>query len=389
MAEEKKIDIEIPTPEDKTTEIDVLTLEGMKQALTGHFEEQKYRSDLFWKKLIEKKSFDKLPSKEAIDLLKALFTKNILELPAPLIEQPILAEKKVPAEKAETPALSIGSFQYEIDAVKTKSMYEQLLSDLPDPSTKVFYILADIDIDETLKWEDLGVTKAESFSGVIKDSWKKMAQEHFKGFDNIVIINKELSNLEGMNPHSVTLKWKSRLKRTYIDEDKKTAKFELSAQYVLLRTLNNESLLAFDFPPQKREFSIVSQKSLSSGLASLIYNLLNSQSGKIGDSAEAVRTSQVVQLTEFTVTSASALSDIYGAISWLNENMKSINFTVELKTYSNPGSVLIFKGQADNAKLINLLSANGGKMAINEQKLLIFNSADKSFAIIPKDGIIK
>jgi hypothetical protein len=386
FAEDKKLTIEMTTPEDKSTEFEVLTLEGMKKALTNHIDDQNLQSAIFWKKLNERKSLDKLTPKEATELLKVLFTKSVMAINS-LAETKEIGEKSVEtAKESIVPTVSSGTFEYDINVEKTKNLYDQLISDLPDPSANVFYIQADIDIDESLKWEDLGVSRAENFSGVIKDSWKKMASEHVKGFDHYVVINKDLTNLEGMNPHSVTLKWKSRLKRTYDDQDKKTAKYELSAQYVLVRTLNNESLIAFDFPLQKREFSISNPKSLSSGLASLIYNLLNSQSGKIGTTAEVARTTQINLITEFTVSNSHSLSDVFSAISWLNENMKAINLNVELKTFSNPGSILLFKSQADQAKLIELLSNNGGKMPISEQKLLLFNQTDKSFAIILKDG---
>jgi hypothetical protein len=386
FAEDKKLTIEMTTPEDKSTEFEVLTVEGMKKALTNHIDDQNLQSAIFWKKLNERKSLDKLTPKEATELLKVLFTKSVMAINS-LAETKEIGEKSVETAKEPiVPTVSSGTFEYDINVEKTKNLYDQLISDLPDPSANVFYIQADIDIDESLKWEDLGVSRAENFSGVIKDSWKKMALEHVKGFDHYVVINKDLTNLEGMNPHSVTLKWKSRLKRTYDDQDKKTAKYELSAQYVLVRTLNNESLIAFDFPLQKREFSISNPKALSSGLASLIYNLLNSQSGKIGTTAEVARTTQINQVTEFTISNSHSLSDVFSAISWLNENMKAINLNVELKTFSNPGSILLFKSQADQAKLIELLSNNGGKMPISEQKLLLFNQTDKSFAIIPKDG---
>ena len=380
FAEEKSLSVDLMlSPEAKSSEVDLLTLKAMQKALSEFYTAENLKADLFWSKLNEKKGFDKLPLKDSLLFLRPYFLKEQLAMPAPL------EGEKIDTEKTEN-SLSIGVFRYEIDAEKTKKFHEQIVSDLPDFSQKSFFIVADIDIDESLTWTDLGITKAESFSGVIKESWRKLATEHFKGFDHYIILAKDIPRVEGMHPQSLVLKWKSRLKKTFTDSEQKNGKFELSAQYVLTKPATNESLLAFDFPGQKRDFALTNAKALSSGLASLIYNLLNSQTSKIATAVETSLAAASVDLTEFKITSGHGLSDLYQVMNTLNESMKAIGLKVELKTFSNPGSVLLFKSNVPSSKLIELLSANGGRIDVNEQKLLVFNPQDKSFAIIPKDG---
>ena len=379
-AEEKSVSVELMlSSEAKSNEADLLTLKAMQKALNDFWSAENLKPDSFWTKLNEKKGFDKLPLKESIQFLQPFFLKGQLAMSVPLEDEVATAEK---AEQS----LSHGVYKYEIDAEKAKKFHEQIVSDLPDFGQKSFFIIADIDIDDSLSWTDLGVTKAESFSGVIKESWKKLASEHFKGFEHYIVLNKDIPRGETVHPQTLVLKWKSRLKKTFTDSDNKNGKFELSAQYVLTKPSTNESLIAFDFPGQKRDFPLTNPKVLSSGLASLIYNLLNSQTAKIATAVDTSMSAATVEVNEFRVSSAHGLSDLYQVMIALNESMKTIGLKVELKTFSNPGSILIFKSNVPSVKLIELLSANGGRHDVNEQKLLVFNPQDKSFAIISKDG---
>ena len=383
LAEEKTLSVEISlSPEQKTEETDKLTLEGMKKALNDFFTESSLSSEEFWKSFTEKKQIEKLSAKDIVELLKPVFKSHLLGIPAPLLDVSPEGPKSavVPSDKAS------GVFRYELDAEKTRHLYEVILSDLPDIAEQNFYLYADIEFEEGMKWEDVGVARAESFTGVIKESWLKMATQQFKGYKNYAVLAKELKGSDGMNPASVTLKWISRLKKVAEDPIKKSAKFELSAQYVLSRTSTNETIMAFDFPMQKKEFSTITAKQLSSGLASLIYNLLNSQASKISSTLEGLQTIPIMEMTEIKVVTTHGLTDIYQAINWLNENLKNIQLKAELKTYSSPGSILVLKSAVSSEKLFTALSANGGRMPVNEQKILLFNGTDKTFAIIPKDG---
>lgn len=377
-AEEKKLNVEVTaTPENKSLESDLLMLDGYKKALEAEMTLLGLKHDEFTSKLETKKKLSTLTVKESLEIFKGLFSKAQLEVHAGL-------------DMKEPPAAGMnktsGNLIYEIDPARLSSFVKFILSDLPDETQKNFYLAADIEIEEGLSWEELGVTKAESFSGVIKDSWKKLAIENVKGFDNYVLINKDLETSELMNPKSVVLKWKSRLKKSYEDKERKTAKFELTAQYVLVNAKTGMNLLAFDFPEQKREYSLENTKALSSGLASLIYNLLNSQTSKLNTAIETAMNAQLLNLEEFKITGPHGLTDLYQAISWINENMKEHKVFAELKTYASPGSVLVVKTSEPLPRLIQLFSQNGGRMIFNEQKILVFNPTDKTFAIIPKDG---
>jgi hypothetical protein len=56
-----------------------------------------------------------------------------------------------------------------------------------------------------------------------------------------------------------------------------------------------------------------------------------------------------------------------------------------MKSYSSDGSVLIIRAEGSAEKILDSLSNGGANFPLNEQKVLLFNRADKSFAILPKE----
>ena len=159
----------------------------------------------------------------------------------------------------------------------------------------------------------------------------------------------------------------------------------MTAQYVIVGTKSKRVLLGFDFPTQKREVGISVPKDLSSTLASLVYNLLNSQSSKISTALEAPRQSGSSAL-EMKVVGKHGLLEITQINSFLSERFKDINLTSELKSYSSDSSVISIKSNVTSESLYSLFAKDGGKLPLNEQKILLFSPAEHSFAIIPKEA---
>jgi len=388
-AEVKKIEQEVfakkseVTPEMSKT--DLLTLNGIRLTLTSELENLKLDSKLFWEKLDQKKysAADELKELKNVfnDLSVAEFVSGPQTAQAPAQDQPPGDKPTVEADEKIS-----GSLKADLDLEKLKNFYDQLINNLEATKIKTFYILADIGLSgSTMSWEDLGVSKAENFSGVIVDSWIKLMQKDFKTFEAVVPLEKDFSKKpDYMNSRSVTLKWNSTFKKTGVDDQKKTAFYELTAQYVLVNSKSGTVLLSFDFPVQKRELNTQNKKALSSSLASLVYNLLLSQSSKIQgviESQGSVERSRV----ELKLLGA-GLSDVYSLNSLLQEKLKDFKASASMKSYSSGEATIQLDAEASVDQILDKLSMDGGKFPLNEQKILLFNRADKSFAFIPKDS---
>lgn len=383
-----------------------LLLNGMRQAVTGELVKNELSPEAFWKKIEEKN----LSDNDEINFFRPYFLRFNVVMDKPLVTAKgpapevkpldpadpsalLLKDKMpVPAPKVEAAPVVVDQFQratfsYEFDAVKIKSLFVEMLTDLPDVSAKTFYIIPDINISQDMNWMDVGVAKQENFSGVIVDSWKKWAEAQFKNFPNVVVLEKDFTEKsDKFNAESVTLKWNSTIKKSEVFQDRKSARFEVSAQFVLVNTKSNQSLLAFDFPLQKREVGIANTKDLSSNLASLVFNLLNSQTVKINSALELNRATSTLSIVDIKVTGKHGLFDITQINSMLAERFKDVALSSEMKSYATDGSVISIKSTMNEAALVAKLGQDGGKFPLNEQKILLFSPETKAFAIIPKEA---
>lgn len=378
-------------------------LNGMRQAVTGELVKNELNPEAFWKKIEEKNFSDA----DEINFFRPYFNRFniVMDKAAPVAPTPApevkpldpadpsaLLKNKTATTKvvAAPPVVDLfqrATFSYEFDAVKIKSLFVETLTDLPDVSAKTFYIIPDINISQDMTWMDVGVTKQENFSGVIVDSWKKWATAQFKNFPNIVVLEKDFAEKsDKFNSESVTLKWNSSIKKSEVFQDRKSARFEVSAQFVLVNTKTNQSLLAFDFPLQKREVGISNTKDLSSNLASLVFNLLNSQTVKINSALELNRATSTLSIVDIKVTGKHGLFDITQINSMLAERFKDFTLSSEMKSYAMDSSVISIKSTMNEEALYAILAKDGGKFALNEQKILLFSPETKAFAIIPKEA---
>ena len=352
-----------------------LLLNGMRQALTAELVKNEINPENFWKKITDKKFSDA----DEINFFRPFFNRfNIvmdkLEDNAPKI-----------ADAPNADQFQRATFSYEFDAAKIKSFFQETMADAHDEKTKTFYIIPDINISQEMSWMDVGVSKQENFTGVIVDSWKKWAETQFKSFPNVVILEKNFAEKsDQFNSESVTLKWNSTIKKSEVFQDRKSARFEVSAQFVLENTKSSQSLLAYDFPLQKKEITIINSKDLSSNLASLIYNLLNSQTIKINNALELNRASSTLSIVDIKLTGKHGLFDITQINSMLTERFKEFALTSEMKNYSMDSSVISIKSTLNQEALYALFVKDGGKFMFNEQKILLFSPDTKIFAIIPK-----
>ncbi len=246
---------------------------------------------------------------------------------------------------------------------------------------KILYINAAVEIEKGLAWEELGVTSKESFTEVITKSWKIWAESHFNKFELVETIAPP--GVTSKSHHfSAILQWSSQIKKL---DDKY---LELSAEYVLRGLKSNEVLLSYSFPAQKILIDHYSNQVTGSKVASLIYNLLNSQTGKIKTIHDSIKESDESVNLLIVIRGNVSLSETIEIKNILQNRFKEISLSVELKEYSLKDTSLFIRASVTEEKLL-LTLANAGQIPINEQKILLFKLEDKSFAIIPKEQIIK
>lgn len=346
---------------------DLVNLAAYKEAINSELKlipiEQ---SDVekFWKKIAEKN----LDLKSELLFLKPLFIRENIAV----------------IENSDKTISSKHRFQYELNKNQLSDLNQTLLRGY-DVSQKTLYLLVDVGISRDMTWADVGVNSPENFAGVIIDSWKKWSSGQFKTFTQVVVLPKDFSERPlNMNPESVTLKWNSLLKKAETFQDRQSARFELVAQYVLVSSKTNQILIGFDFPTQKKEVGITNGKSLSSTLASLIYNLLTTQGGKINSAIEMNAVNSSLMVSEFKLVGKHGLYDLTLVNNFLNEKFKDIKLSSELKSYQSSGSILAIKCALTTEALILKFSGDGGNFPLNEQKILVFSPNDRTFAIIQK-----
>ena len=371
----KDISIEVlAAPTLVTTEMNeeqLLTLNGYRQAVTSELLNLKLNSELFWNKVDQKK----MSGKEEAAFLNQIFANVLLARALP-------ADSKEPLAEGEK--LS-GTFKALLDLEKLKLLFLEVTTDLTETKLKTFYLLATIDIEDNMSWDDVGVQKAESFREVILDNWKKLLTKEIKGFERISVLENDLKTKpDYLNNKSITLKWTSTIKKIVSNPLNNTVSFELSAHYILQNTKLGTTLWAFDFPVQKRDFDTQNKKALSSSLASLVYNLLLSQSSKLNEITLENENKLEQSEVEIKIDSKTGLSEIYQINLVLQEKFKGLKLSSQMKSYSSVGSVLIIHADGTSDKILEALNMGGEKLPFNEQKVLLFNRADKSFAILPK-----
>lgn len=285
----------------------------------------------------------------------------------------------LPVVEEHTDAMA---FNYEIDTKKLKNIYYENVKSQINYASKIIFIDPEITIDETMNWEDLGVAKKENFTDVIVDSWAKWAQEKFQGFERVVILKNPMTKMpEDLNAESVTLKWNSNIKKIEVFHERKVGLFEVDAQYVLVNTKLNQNLVAFDFPTQKKEFSLLKEKELSSNLASLVYNLLNSQTLKIQTALELNKAQSSLNVSDFSVSGDHGLVEITQITNLLNAKYKAYALDAELKQYSRSLSKIAIKSMADQENLNKVFSLESEKLKINDHKYLRFDAPTSTFFI--------
>ena len=327
---------------------------------------------------------------EKVEAISKDQKKQLEELKKIFLNTTFLTPQKNKEENSANTKNSIPKmfFQYEVNPEALKSFFEWPKAvDVLALQDKTMFLLMDISLDKQMSWTDVGVTKSENFVDVIKNSWKKWAVEQFKNYPNVIVLNEDIKEIPlDANKESVILKWSSQIKKAQQFNDKMSALYEVNAQYSLNHLISGNVLLSFDFPTQKKEFTIADNKQLSSSLASLVYNLLNSQTSKITSSLETFSKSKTIYTYSVFVLGNHGLLDVRHIAQFLNEQFVQDKMNASMKNYEALKSTITIRSELSEEQFLQKIQKMAASLSLNEQKILTFSPETKAFAIIPKNA---
>lgn len=372
FAYELNIEIAIPKNEEglKMSEQDVL-IRGKEEALKEYLKAKKLDIENFQLKLNQKKN-----SKNRYDeLLNTVFTDtNIYYL-----------------SDLNAKNFSKAVFRGNLDEEKFEEFYSEVVNDLETlADKKVFYDL-NVELQNSLTWLDLGVYDSGIFKETILNTWNELLRKSIDGFSNIEVADGKFKLAtekfpKKINPNSVFIEVKVLIKKTNENVTSKKASFEINAQYLILKASTKEIIYSFSFPLQKKELSITNKKDLNSTFATIIYNLLKVQAPMI---AEALKKVESMVEISFELKGQELFSDVSKAQTILDTFLKELEVKVEIKQLGLASSILLLKvDQGKKERVFEKLKAQGKlplSLAPNEQKFLILNENNNSFAIVKKD----
>lgn len=371
-AYELNVEISIPRSNEGQTmsEQDIL-IRGKEEAIREYIKAKSFDNDKFQAKLALKKN-----SKNRFDdLLNNIFTDTSVYYLSDLNAKNI----------------SKAVFKGNLDETKFDDFYAEIIYDLESLGDKKIYYQLNIELLNSLTFMDLGVLDSALFKETILNTWNELLRKFIEGYSNIEVVDDKFKiGIEKypnkINPNSVFIEVKVQIKKTNENKTSKKTSFEINAQYLILKASTKEIIYSFSFPIQKKELSITNKKDLNSTFATLIYNLVKVQAPTI---AEAIKKSESQIEMIFDLKGQELFSDVSKAQNMLDTFLKEFEVKVEIKQLSLSNSVLVFKLDQDKKyKVIEKLKAQGKlplTLSNNEQKFLILNENNNSFAIVKKD----
>lgn len=246
-----------------------------------------------------------------------------------------------------------------------------------ESTKKIFYIDASVSIDKEMTWDEIGVGNNVNFIETIKKSWITWAIKNFSKFDS-VLLGLAPVDLAVVHKETNQLNWSSNITKTDFDD------FQISAQVTITSPKTGELIFTHSFPTQKILIDFSNKKEAGSKLASLIYNSLNTQTANIKAIYDQIKIASESTHLIMSLKGKHGLSEMLEVKNALENKFKDISLIADLKSYIGEESSFTINAKTNEDKLVTLLQ-DAGKLPLNEQKILLFNKEDKSFAILPKE----
>jgi hypothetical protein len=354
-----------------------LKINGFEQAIKQKLEAEGFSKKLFDEKVLEKN----FSTEKYYEFLKSFFVKEELIFVAGTDAK---AGSGLPRKAIFSGTINDSDF---------KEKFIDLTENMGLHKNKNFYIELNLDLLGGLSWTDFGISNESSMNSSISNFWKDYYLEHFKDFKNIISVDELVKPIlknrySNFSSDSVLQKVNVSVKK--ISENKSSKKITLliEGNFILLGIKENSVLVSFDFIPVKKELSLKNQKELSSTIGTLIFNMIKYQTKSIDTSLSFKKTKLE---NTFLLKGQELFSDIYSAQRVLEEYFSKDSIKVSIKKINLVQTDLIISGPLTNEVVVEKLKSLGEKPISNdpkEQKVLIFDAANNSFAITQKDKII-
>lgn len=269
--------------------------------------------------------------------------------------------------------------------------YSDVIYNVELVSHQNFYLDLNIELLGDTKWEDLGLMGINGFTPVIISSWREHFIKNIEGFENIEEKTEEYKkvldfNPKKIHPKSVEMKVNVTLKKVFENKNTNKISFELNAHNILLNSSSREILYSYNYNPIKKEFSSSNKKDLSSALATMVFNLIKSQTAKV---IETIKNKSNAAEVVFSLTGQTLFSEITLAKAALERYLTGPIFTVSLKSLGLSSSTILIKVESSKQELLMKKLKEMGKIPLNnnssnnnEQKFLVFDAVNNSFAIV-------
>jgi ligand-binding SRPBCC domain-containing protein len=246
-----------------------------------------------------------------------------------------------------------------------------------ESTKKIFYIDANVTIDKEMNWDELGVASEENFKDTLKKFWVTWAKKNFTKFDSIEI-GLPPTVLNTLDKETNLLSWISSITKSDFDD------YQISAQVNISAPKTGNLVFTHNFPTQKILIDFANKKDAGSKLASLIYNSLNTQTASIKAVYDEIKLASETSHLIIPLKGKHGLSEMLEVKTVLESKFKDINLAADLKSYLGDESSFTVNAKISEDRLLSML-VEAGKLPLNEQKILLFNREDKSFAILPKE----
>lgn len=260
--------------------------------------------------------------------------------------------------------------------------------------TESLFFSLELNLLRDTKKEDLGVTDLKNITEAVTNawiSWGKKELPEFKNFENYN--NSEVDYKSALHhPKNVLVLFKANIRRLVRVGVQEKIDLEVGAEYVVVQLSNKKILGSFDYPYIHRSFDSKDQKALSSGVASLFYNLLNAKQGEVKAQINSVLLIPGESKEfEYSIKGAKNLIEINRLSIQLKDleakNKNLCTFSNKISSFSLTEAKIILSSTCSDLNLSEVLRTLG-RVELNQGRGFQFLPDQKTFEIfdVPSDN---
>lgn len=253
----------------------------------------------------------------------------------------------------------------------------------------------EINLLSDTRLEDLGVNDKKFIHNAVIDAWKNWSKKDLSEYQNVETYDELDFKSAKHHPKNVLILFKANVRKIPRIGVSQRIDLEVSAEYVVLQLSTKKVLSSFDFPYIQRTFDAKDNKTLSSAVASLFYNLLNAKGAEIvtnikGQNLDSIDTKEF----EYGIRGAKSLIEI-NRLSILvreaSEKTKTLcTFSSKVISFALTDGKIHFLSGCNDTNLSEALKSLG-VIELSKGRGFHFLPDQKTFEIfdVPLDNSIK